>query len=85
MIQSVFLWLILIVLVVLLATEEDVKEEETQLNEKKNIRAKNILDGSLLILLLVIGVLLAFLNKNNLESIGVLNPPIAQTILWGFG
>ncbi len=63
----------------------DLKEEATPLEEKNRINFKNTLDGFLIVLLLLIGILLAFLNKNNLQSIGITNPQLVQTIIWGIG
>ena len=35
--------------------------------------------------ILVVGVLIAFFNRNNLRALGVSNPPLIQTIIWGAG
>ncbi|MHA1347124.1 MAG: permease [Candidatus Heimdallarchaeaceae archaeon] len=68
-------------------TEEKIHlKEEVTLSKKKNTKiGRKILEGSLIVLLLLIGVLLAFLNKSNLQSIGIVNPPVIQTIIWGIG
>ena len=68
-------------------TEEkiDLKEEVTLSKEKNTKIGRKILEGSLIVLLILIGVLLAFLNKSNLQSIGIVNPPVIQTIIWGIG
>ncbi len=65
--------------------ESYLKEEVLPLKEKNKRNFKNILAGFLIVLLLLLGVLLAFLNKSNLQSIGIANPPVVQTIIWGIG
>lgn len=68
-------------------TKEEVKEENQnpEIKERKDIKTANILKGLAASSVIVIGVLIAFLNKSNLESIGVNNPALIQTIIWGSG
>ncbi|MBY8999553.1 MAG: permease [Candidatus Heimdallarchaeota archaeon] len=71
------------------AEKEDIEsnqmEEETSTELKRSNKGKKVLDGVLVSFLLVTGVLLAFLNKSNLQAININNPPLIQTIIWGFG
>jgi len=61
------------------------KEETVELKKKNKITGKSVLNIILVALLISTGVLIAFLNKNNLQSLGANNPPLVQTIVWGFG
>lgn len=65
--------------------EDKNKEETVELKKKNKITGKSVLDIILVALLISTGVLIAFLNKNNLQSLGVSNPPLVQTIVWVFG
>ena len=65
------------------ATSE--KLEENKIEERKQINLKQISQFALVFLLLAIGVLIAFLNRNYLLDWGVSNPSLIQTIIWGVG
>lgn len=65
--------------------EDENKEETVELKKKNKVTGKGVLNISLLVSLILTGVLIAFLNQSNLQSLGVSNPPLIQTIIWGFG
>ena len=65
--------------------EDENKEETVELKKKNKVTGKGVLNISLLVSLILTGVLIAFLNQSNLHSLGVSNPPLIQTIIWGFG
>ena len=64
--------------------DED-NHQEIEINERRGIKPLDFLKVSLTILLLVIGVLIAFLNKENLLMIGITKSALVQTIIWGTG
>ena len=59
--------------------------EVTEIREDENSKSLKILRGIPVFFLLIISILMVFLNKSNLESIGIRNPPIIQSILWVTG
>ncbi len=59
--------------------------EVTEIREDENSKSLRILRGVPVFFLLLISILMAFLNRSNLESIGIRNPPIIQSILWVTG
>ena len=67
-------------------TEEEKENEELRQNsvikERKKILLSDMLKWIIASLVVFIGVLIAFLNKRNLQSIGVTNPALIQTIIW---
>lgn len=65
--------------------EELEEENQPEIKERRKINAVNIVKGLIAGLVVVIGVLIAFLNKSNLQTIGVNNPALIQTIIWGTG
>ncbi len=65
--------------------EVEEKNQISKIKERREIKPANILKGILASSVIVIGVLIAFLNKSNLQSVGVTNPALIQTIIWGSG
>ena len=67
--------------------ESTTKEEpkEIQMEERNKINLKLISQSILVALLLVTGVLIAFLNRSYLLAWGISNPSLIQTIIWGTG
>ncbi len=65
--------------------EDENKEETVELKKKNKVTGKGVLNISLVVSLILTGVLIAFLNQSNLQSLGVSNPSLIQTIIWGFG
>jgi uncharacterized membrane protein YraQ (UPF0718 family) len=63
----------------------DEELEEIQMEERSKISIKLISQSILVVLLLVTGVLIAFLNRSYLLAWGVSNPSLIQTIIWGSG
>ena len=65
---------------------EEVETTKNSINEKTNsLKFSNIAKISLGLLIIVIGVLIAFLNRDILTGWGIPNPAIIQTIIWGMG
>ncbi len=63
----------------------DIEESKTEIKERKKINLFTVGKGALVLSVLVVGVLIAVFNRNNLQSMGVTNPPLIQTIIWGAG
>jgi len=69
-----------------LETEEDNDTNtQTEIKERKKIDLITVARGAIIISILIVGVLIAFFNRNNLQKLGVKNPPLIQTIIWGAG
>jgi len=65
---------------------EEVETTKNSINEKTNsLKFSNIAKISLGLLIILIGVLIAFLNRDILTGWGIPNPAIIQTIIWGMG
>jgi uncharacterized membrane protein YraQ (UPF0718 family) len=65
--------------------EDKVQNPQTEIKERKRINFYTIAKILLTFSVLVVGVLIAFFNKSNLQAIGVNNPPLIQTLIWGAG
>ncbi len=65
--------------------ELEEKNRQPEIKERRELKAVNIVKGLIVSLIVVIGVFIAFLNKSNLQIIGVNNPALIQTIIWGTG
>ncbi len=58
---------------------------QTEIQERKKINHITVARGAIIISVLVVGVLIAVFNRDNLQALGVKNPPLVQTLIWGVG
>jgi uncharacterized membrane protein YraQ (UPF0718 family) len=65
--------------------QEIVNEKTTEIKEKRTITMSSIIKVSLILSILMVGILIAFFNKEILTNIGVSNPPLIQSTIWVIG
>jgi uncharacterized membrane protein YraQ (UPF0718 family) len=67
--------------------KEDLEDTEldTEIKERRELNAITFLKGVLAGLVVLVGILIAFLNKSNLQAIGINRSALIQTIIWGVG
>ncbi len=65
--------------------EDDDTNTQTEIQERNKLNLNTLARVAIIISILIVGILIAFFNRTNLQALGVNNPPLIQTIIWGVG